>query len=1134
MVVDEFPERTAHAVRSAVLQTSPPRRVVVHARPGSLTGELKEQLRTLARDASIPLELTETQEPLTADLTRALADRADGAPADQQWIWLLRSDSHADPSALDQLLRTVETSPSVTVAGCTVVDAEHPRHLVSVGTTVTASAQPITLLEPGELDQGQHDARSDVLAVPLPGMLVRQDVWAMLDGLDPHTPERAAATDLCWRSRLAGHRVVVVPGARIHQQPADTDPDESRTRRRAEAELREAAVWLRLKHAPALAVPVLWLWSLITAVGAFLGSLLAKEPEVGTARLTGTLRTLLRPLALARSRRRARASRTVSRSVVGPLKATRREVRAHRRGLLDLDSPEEVIGDGTGSTTDEHQPTGDHDDFTALATPERNWVGLGLVVALVLLGGLSLVGWWGLLGAETATGGALLPLSEQASVLWHHAVNGWSTAGLGGPGQAGPFGLLMAVAGSTGHGSAVLLWLILMAMPLAAAGAWALAGSVARSRGGRLLMALLWGCSPALLVATGQGRIGAVLVHVLLPWLGVAVLRAVGAAAQHRLDPEGTPVDRRPRPGHRGVISWTASGWTALLLAVLTAAAPVLLPVLLAGLLLVAMITRSRGRTLWWTPLPTLALWLPALWVHHSTPRALLADPGVPLAADPAPVWQQLLGFPLALTPEADLAALPWAGGLDPNLPWTLIAALVIGVPVLLLAGLGLFSPGRPGRVARTGAVITVLGLLGAWSAPLLVTSLDAAGQTVTAGIAAFTSVVLLGLLLAAQAGVHTLREAGTVARVVVGVLAGLAVVSVALTSTLWLSPRLAGTAPAAGATQGTHEDFGFSTVVRGERQRTVPATAADQGLSPLSTRTLVLERTEEGLAVSLVSGSGTTLDHLSGAVTTRTLTGPLTAPRQARPDPADEALRSLAVQLTSGSAEDPRPALESFGAAFVVLRDPEGGEASTAAAIDAVPGLSSVGLTDSGWLWRATPAQDGGPEAAGVLGVEDRQGFFTSRARVEDAEGQVQLLLAQAEGRVQSTVPAADAPRSVVLAERADPGWRATLDGRPLTALPATGEGTSESAWAQRFELPATGGELTVWYESGVPAWLWWVAALLVGFAALLAIPTPARRGRAPLTSRASVQGSGPGVEPDAAVGTVDPDHDQDAEEVR
>ena len=117
---------------------------------------------------------------------------------------------------------------------------------------------------------------------------------------------------------------------------------------------------------------------------------------------------------------------------------------------------------------------------------------------------------------------------------------------------------------------------------------------------------------------------------------------------------------------------------------------------------------------------------------------------------------------------------------------------------------------------------------------------------------------------------------------------------------------------------------------------------------------------------------------------------------------------------------------------------------------------------------------------------------------------------------------------------DSADPGWRATLDGRPLTALPATGEGTSESAWAQRFELPATGGELTVWYESGVPAWLWWVAALLVGFAALLAIPTPARRGRAPLTSRASVQGSGPGVEPDAAVGAVDPDHDQDAEEVR
>lgn len=1131
MVVDEFPERMADAVRSAVLQDHPPQRLIVVTRPGALSAEVRDQLQTLAVDAAIPFHVAEAAdgESLAAAMTRATAELGDGSP--DAWLWLLQDDSVAAAPALQRLLRAVETSPSVTVAGCKVLDAGRARHLLSVGTTITPTAEPVTLLEPGELDQGQYDARSDVLAVPIPGMLVRGDVWTQLGGLDAHGPEGAAATDFCWRSRLAGHRVVVVPGAHLHQ-PVGAPVDSTAARREAEADRRASAVWLRLKHASTLAVPLLWLWSLLSALGGFALSLLTKEPGLGAARLMGTLRSLVRPAALMKARRRARTSRTSSRSAVRPLRATRSEVRTHRRGLLDLAAPDEVIGDGTGGTGDQHVATGDHDDFTALATPERNWVGLGLVAALLLLGAISLVGWRHLLGAGAVTGGALLPVSGSAAVLWQHALSGWATAGLGGPAQAGPFGLLLALLGSTGHGSAVMLWLIVLAMPLAAAGAWALAGSVARSRGGRLLMALLWGISPVLLVATGQGRIGAVLVHVLLPWFGVAVIRAVGAAARHRLDPEGTVVDRHARPGHRGVVSWTASGWTALLLAALTAAAPVLFPVLLLGLALVALITGRRGRTLWWTPMPALALSLPALWVHHTTPRALLADPGLPLAAEAAPLWQQLLGFPVAFTAEAGVLGLPWLERFQPGFPWALTVALVIGTPVLLLALVGCFSPGRAGQLARVGAVMTALGLMGAWLAPQLVTTLGADGRPVTPGIAAFTSVVLLGLLMAAQAGVGALREAGTLPRAVVGVLGVLAVISVAVTSLMWLTPRTV--APAelesssrtntqARTTDGDQdaglEDWGSTSLIHPAGPRAIPATAADQGLSRLATRTLVIERTEGGLAVSLVSGAGTTLDHLSGATVTRTVTGPLSDPQPARPDPADEQLRTLAAQLTAGTALDPRPALESFGAAFVVLRDEDGGEAATAAAVDAVPGLSSVGLTDSGWLWRATPEVGGGSEVAevaGELGVEDRQGFFTSRARVEDAAGTVQLLLTQVDGRVQSTVPAVEqdaetdaeaGPRRLVLAERAAPGWRAAVNGEPLTALPPAGTDGLEdphSGWAQQFEVPDHGGELTVRYESGVPVWTWWIAALLVGFAVLVAIPTPARRVRAPVTGRA------------------------------
>ena len=54
----------------------------------------------------------------------------------------------------------------------------------------------MTGVEFREVDQGQHDGRSDVLAVGTAGMLVRREVWDRLGGPDPgsRTP---ATTSTC-------------------------------------------------------------------------------------------------------------------------------------------------------------------------------------------------------------------------------------------------------------------------------------------------------------------------------------------------------------------------------------------------------------------------------------------------------------------------------------------------------------------------------------------------------------------------------------------------------------------------------------------------------------------------------------------------------------------------------------------------------------------------------------------------------------------------------------------------------------------------------------------------------------------------------------------------------------------------
>ena len=71
-----------------------------------------------------------------------------------------------------------------------------------------------TGIEPGELDQEQHDAVRDVFYVSSAAMLVRTDLFEALGGFDADTFPGSEDLDLCWRARLAGARVVVAPDAR--------------------------------------------------------------------------------------------------------------------------------------------------------------------------------------------------------------------------------------------------------------------------------------------------------------------------------------------------------------------------------------------------------------------------------------------------------------------------------------------------------------------------------------------------------------------------------------------------------------------------------------------------------------------------------------------------------------------------------------------------------------------------------------------------------------------------------------------------------------------------------------------------------------------------------------------------------
>jgi GT2 family glycosyltransferase len=135
-----------------------------------------------------------------------------------EWIWLLHDDCEPAPDALEQLLRGASRHRSTAVLGPKLKDLADRRVLRETGVTVDRAGRRLTAIEPGEIDQGQHDGNRPVLAVSSAGMLIRRDVWDQLDGFDPDLPLMRDDIDFCWRAHAAGYEIRVVTDAVVYHR----------------------------------------------------------------------------------------------------------------------------------------------------------------------------------------------------------------------------------------------------------------------------------------------------------------------------------------------------------------------------------------------------------------------------------------------------------------------------------------------------------------------------------------------------------------------------------------------------------------------------------------------------------------------------------------------------------------------------------------------------------------------------------------------------------------------------------------------------------------------------------------------------------------------------------------------------
>jgi len=835
--------------------------------------------------------------------SRALA-RHPGWARDRRWLWLLHDDAVPAPDALYQLLAHVAVEQDIDVTGPKLLlprRRQTSHQLSEVGVTISGTGRRDLLLDRGEIDQGQRDQPAERLGVSTCGMLVRTAVWRDLDGLDPAVPVFRDGVEFGWRAHLNGYRIVTTPDAEMtHRQVgrAGLRPRGVAGRRPGALD-RLLGMVVVAGHAPARALPVVWLRLVVSCVLLALGYLLGKAPGRSRDELAALWSFVAHP-----GRLHALRSRTAS---IDPAPGTAEVVRTLRppwwsslriagetltgalseryvsvAGEVDSASIDELTTDELSSVADE-----------GLRHP---WLRPGVILLGVAVLGAFVAGRH-LLRSGSLTAPALLPAYDSLADLWSAV---WHPIA-GAAGQTSPPWLALTALGSTitlGQPEWFTTVALCGVVPLALLAVYPVAARLVVDPRVRLWFSATYALLPVLLAGTNQGRLAVSVLAVGLPLLAVGV---------HGL------VVRRVRSFE----AWRGGWGAGVVLVVLSAFQPALLvlAVLLGaiGALALRRTPRKVGRIGIAVGLPLL-VWLPWWPTLVLSPGRLLVGPDAALeGAGSAP----------------DVLGLLLGRGLGAGLPPLWLGATVFGT-VWVVALLGLVR--RPThRVVLSAWTTAAASLLLALVASRLVVEVPPLDTQVRPWVGALLLVTFGALLVAGAVGADGVSSEVTGRSFTwvqpAAVLAGVAVTVVTLGGAVWWL-----WAGARGPVERSEIDVlppYVSVAMRSDAQPRVLAlelTGSTVGYSVLSS--------PEGASRQGDADRGYTFGG-SGA---------------ARSDVADAASR-----LAAGSADaDVAQRLRRLGVGYVVVR---GADDEERARIGNTPGLGPASGNGSAVVWQLDPA---------------------------------------------------------------------------------------------------------------------------------------------------------------------------------
>jgi GT2 family glycosyltransferase len=530
-------------------------------------------------------------------------------------IWILHDDSIPEVHSLAELVRALELSPLVGVAGPKQLDYQNPKLIAQLGLTLTRTLKPFSLVN-DELDQKQYDFMSDVLAVTSNAMLIRANIWAELGGFSLVAPELAADLDLGIRTHQLGNRVVVVPTSRVLHAELTLRGKRSKKWLGGSVKyaMAKATNHLRLAHLPVLVSFLYWLTLPITSVFQVASLLLFKRPD----RILFTLRANFWALFTVRARLRDR--HRASLKALKPLFASTEQTKSFSRLAFELQEQKtNLVNFETlpGSKSNALQRS-----FVASG---GLWVMLALLAASYKFFPL----------AESVKGGFSLPLSSNWLQLFANTGSSYQFVGLGLAAPSDPFNWVLLTIGSLTFFDPNLAMsaVLFLAMPLAYFGFWRLLSTVTPRNSIKIPLALVYVFWPALSISQAQAHFPSVIFTVTLPWLLFSLVRAgrFGITSSVRSNAQ--------------IWSWLAA--SSLLYAVATVSAPSALPILIFLALGFAILSRRRFATAAIVVLPALVLVGPYLLQQvfiNLNPLAVFADPAVTYPSQASSFLESVIG----------------------------------------------------------------------------------------------------------------------------------------------------------------------------------------------------------------------------------------------------------------------------------------------------------------------------------------------------------------------------------------------------------------------------------------------------------------------------------------------------------